>query len=208
MTETVVLRIWPFVTEPPTTASSGAGYRNGELGINASTASGGPSLFQLTDESIGEWTRLVASGAAGGILTTKGDLLTHDGTTDVRQGIGEDLLSPVAKSASSATGWQWRPPTGPIKALVQGDTPYSVAADDGTLLHDNTAAFTTNLPPTATNKGRIIRLKKRSATGGGRDITVTPDGSDTIDGAASFVLNSKDEIIAVQSDGVSDWVII
>lgn len=79
--------------------------------------------------------------------------------------------------------------------------------DDFTLLMNNAAGATVNLPTAVGITGRIYTIKKISATGGGRQVTVDGNGTETIDGSLTVVLNTSDEFIVVQSDG-SNWRII
>ncbi len=66
-------------------------------------------------------------------------------------------------------------------------------------------AFTVTLPPAAEFGQRFIRIKKVDVAG--NDITISPNGDETIDGLLTFVLKEHNEFVAVVSDG-SDWHVI
>lgn len=84
---------------------------------------------------------------AASILTTKGDVLTHNGTTTVRQAIGTDSFIATADS-TTPSGWAWKtPPT--ALTTTKGDlagfstVPARVPAGaDGTIpIYDSTNAL-------------------------------------------------------------------
>ena len=57
--------------------------------------------------------------------------------------------------------------------------------------------------PAASAGPRVVRIKLDDATAGG--VTITPDGSDTIDGSALFVMSTIFASLDLQSDGVGAW---
>ena len=79
--------------------------------------------------------------------------------------------------------------------------------DVKTLLVNNAAAATITLPSAVVIEGREYRVKKISATGGVRTVTIDPDGAETIDGDADFDLVSQYESITFVSDG-ANWYIV
>jgi len=67
-------------------------------------------------------------------------------------------------------------------------------------------AFAVNLPAvTAGNEGAEIIVK--NVTASVNAITITPAGADTIDGAATLVINTARGVARIVSNGVSDWMI-
>ena len=62
-----------------------------------------------------------------------------------------------------------------------------------------------NLLP-ATGSGRVRHVKKIDASA--NTVTVTPDGTDTIDGAANYVLTAQYESVTVQDCAVGTWYVI
>jgi len=82
----------------------------------------------------------------------------------------------------------------------------TVLATDAILLADATSgAVTLTLPAASAVSGRVYNFKKIDSSS--NNVTIARDGSDTIDGATSFVLDSQYEAITLVSNG-SNWFII
>lgn len=74
-------------------------------------------------------------------------------------------------------------------------------------LNPTGGAFAVNLPAIGSfNKGQRIDFKNSSASTNA--ITVTPNGGNTIDGAANLVMNVARQAVALVSDGVGNWEVI
>ena len=95
--------------------------------------------------------------------------------------------------------------------LVTVTASYDLTVGDNqhvkTIIVNNAAAATIALPSAVGIAGREYRVKKVSATGGGRTVTIDPDGAETIDGSADFDLTSQYESITFVSDG-ANWLIV
>ena len=95
--------------------------------------------------------------------------------------------------------------------LVTVTASYDLTVGDNqhvkTIIVNNAAAATIALPSAVGIAGREYRVKKVSATGGGRTVAVDPDGTETIDGDATFDLVSQYESITFVSDG-ANWFIV
>ena len=94
---------------------------------------------------------------------------------------------------------------------VFADSPYSYGVDDFTVEWDATGgASVLNLPAIAAgNLGRVLVVKLDPVDVSGNGVSVTPAGGDTIDGVAgAMVLNIAGDSVMLQSDGVSNWVIL
>lgn len=84
---------------------------------------------------------------------------------------------------------------------------YTATALDHTILCDASgAAFTVTLPPAAQNKGKVLVVKKTDASVNA--VTIAPNGSDTIEGAATVALSARWSSRTVQSDGTATWIIL
>jgi hypothetical protein len=66
-------------------------------------------------------------------------------------------------------------------------------------------AFTANLPTAVGNGGKIFRFKKTDSSTNA--VTVDGSGTETIDGATTFVLNAQYESVTVLSDG-TNWLVV
>jgi phage-related tail fiber protein len=95
--------------------------------------------------------------------------------------------------------------------LVTVTASYDLTTGDNqhvkTIIVNNAAAATIALPSAVGISGREYRVKKVSATGGGRTVTIDPNGAETIDGAADFDLVSQYESITFVSDGANWWIV-
>lgn len=75
------------------------------------------------------------------------------------------------------------------------------------LLIDNTANISINLPDSASlAAGYAVTLKKIS--GASLDITVLPNGSDTIEGQGSLVLNTQYQYYKIMTDQSGVWYVV
>ena len=84
---------------------------------------------------------------------------------------------------------------------------YTADSTDQTILCDATgAAFALTLPATATNKGKILVVKRINS--GANAVTVTADGSDTIEGSGTSALAAQYDSLTLQSDGAGLWIIL
>jgi len=103
-----------------------------------------------------------------GALTTKGDLLTHDGSGHQRLGVGTDGQLLVADSAS-ANGVKWADPSagGGLTSsnFVIGETP------SGTIDGSNTNFTLANTPTAGTERVFVNGVRMRS--GAGNDYTIS-----------------------------------
>ena len=95
-----------------------------------------------------------------------------------------------------------------IVTLDNGDSPYS----GGTLKMWNTylcdatlGAIAFNLPVAHNYEGMVFKIKK--IDGSANAVTITPNGIETIDGAASKVLSTQYEYIEFLSDG-TEWHVL
>lgn len=82
----------------------------------------------------------------------------------------------------------------------------TLTSADYTAIFDCSAASRTCLLPEAsTCKGRVHHVKKKSAS---NTLTIDPDGADTIEGSATLAIGGDGDSVTIQSDGVSNWVVI
>lgn len=88
-------------------------------------------------------------------------------------------------------------------------TPYTMISTDKNkaLVVDTTTARTINMLSAA--NAMYLYIKDKDGTSASNNVTITPDGSETIDGVnASITLNENFGSYTLISDGVSAWYII
>lgn len=97
--------------------------------------------------------------------------------------------------------------SGVLSVSVISSYPYTILTSDAqrVLIIDTSSARTLTLP--AASNAMTVYIK--DGTGSTNAITVTPDGSDTIDGVAStYTMNTPYGVNGFISDGVSAWYVI
>lgn len=110
------------------------------------------------------------------------------------------LLSPVGGSAGGSNIVTVREVTAAGAVTVSATTDYVV------LINKTVGAATTvNLPAGQTGLSFVIKDKKLDANS--HNITITPNGSQTIDGAATLVLNVNGQSTSLVFQG-TDWSIV
>lgn len=83
---------------------------------------------------------------------------------------------------------------------------YTAVSNDYTILANAASnAITVNLPAAAGANGRIYNVKKIDSSANA--VTLDASGTETIDGALTFVLQNQYDSVSVQSDG-TNWYII
>lgn len=95
--------------------------------------------------------------------------------------------------------------------LDEGDSPIAATIGQLVRVDASAGAVVVGLPAIAAgNKGLAIAVKAAVFDSTGSDITVTPNGGNTIDGAATLVLyaNEKLRCVYLVSDGTSNWEVI
>lgn len=78
---------------------------------------------------------------------------------------------------------------------------------DGTYFADTSVVGTVNLPTAVGVGGRIYIIVDETGNATANNITILPNGIETISGAASLVLNTNFSVARLQSNGIN-WFII
>ena len=84
----------------------------------------------------------------------------------------------------------------------------SVEVNDYVLRCVQMSAMTITLPPKNDSKGRVLIIKDALGNANTNNITLDADGSETIDGSATYVINHNKEAITLICDGINGWMII
>src|SRR5690606_24289335 len=84
-------------------------------------------------------------------------------------------------------------------------TSVTLGAGDATVLCNNSSDATVSLPSAATVPGQIFAVKKIGNNA--HTVTLDPNGSETIDGATTYVLYVVGDYVVIQSDG-TNWRVV
>lgn len=170
---------------------------------DAETATPVHAVGPVASEGTGTALMRADATIAMGIVEDPGDILVSDGDTAVALPVGDDRTVLMADSAEPA-GLRW------VKGAIWKMTHRTVDADTTITLEDTIVLFDAAggavscfLPPAVDAEGRSFRIAKLNATGP-PNVTVVPDGADTINGAASVTLVQQYNLVVVFSDG-TQW---
>lgn len=91
-----------------------------------------------------------------------------------------------------------------VTEITSGTT---LGATDNTVVCKNTSAITINLPTVASSScnGRVYTIKKDMSST--NNVTIDAYGSETIDGATTYVLSDLEGSVTIASDG-TEWKIV
>jgi len=169
-TTTIQLRYSSTPGAVPTALS----LSTGELVVN--TADG-----KLYFKDSGGTVKVLSQADQIAPLTTKGDLLVNDGTSNVRLPVGTNTHVLTADS-TQASGVKWAAAAGgasPITISNKTGAYTVVAGDLGTIINCTSGTFTVSLTAAATLGSGFNCWVWNTGTG---VITINPDGTETVDG--------------------------
>ena len=93
----------------------------------------------------------------------------------------------------------------PVKSLTSTDSPYTVNKNDSVILANTTGgSITINLLAAEQMKEKRLIVKKTAAA---NTVTIDPNGSETIDGAATLAWTTQYVSRDIVSDG-SNWFVV
>ncbi len=90
--------------------------------------------------------------------------------------------------------------------IDNGDSPYTLTSEVGHLRCDATAGNITVNLPAATGLGRLVTVKKIDSSA--NTVTVDGDGTETIDGATTYVLTTQYEVLQIIDSAAGVWDVI
>lgn len=96
---------------------------------------------------------------------------------------------------------------GDYAAIDDGDSPYDVTTQRLIGVDTSSAVATVNLPASdSLTPGTIVTVNDEGGNAATNNITIAPDGTDTIDGAASSVAISADNgTVKLYTNGAGAW---
>ena len=142
---------------------------------------------QVGTETI-PWVRVSKAGSNLTDLTTR----NHNDLSNIFGGTTSDYYHFTASQHASLT------------ALTTVSSLTTLNATQGYVLcNAASGAFTLNLPAASTRKRYHLKKIDSSAN----VVTITPNGADTIEGAATYALNTQYKSVTLYSNGTSTWYI-
>ena len=138
------------------------------------------------------------------VLDSRGQALIY-GSGTYRQ-VVEDSLENLIWDELTYSGTGSSGSGGLTNTITHTQSPYTLQTTDGVLLCDVSGGAITIDLLAATAYGAELSIKIKGAAT--NQVTVTPNGSDTIDGGANYILAFGNQSITIVSDLVSYWGII
>lgn len=112
---------------------------------------------------------------------------------------GQDAMSLTQNLATISGGLK-------LHQNIQSGTSYTINSADVWVVMTNPAARAVTLPAASNlQAGQIVHVKDGAATAGTANITISRSGTDTIDGATSYVINQNGGFVAFASNGSNTW---
>jgi hypothetical protein len=202
------------------------GTWNGPVLRNSATKTSNysASLFELVEYSVagGAFTVTLPSpvaGVTGQLLVTKNigssgtplSITTPSGNIDnaatvkVAGGYACDTMV-----SDGANGWLRIAALRPWNFTAVKTSNYVASVGEVVKCDPSGGAFAVTLPPVpTTNTQREIDIIVKNVTSSTTTITITPDGSDTIDGAASATITTAHGVVRLLAlPGGTDWIIV
>lgn len=156
------------------------------------------SFWQKFKQGIETWGLGIRPGGTTGYLGT----LTHTNTTDRTYTLPDksDTFA-MLSDVTSASGFFTRIPV--------ADTNYTITATTPTIVsYTNITAARNVYLPAATASGQLIWIADESGLLSNLlSLTILPNGSDTIEGQASFVLEGQYAAICLEANGSNKWTV-
>ncbi len=106
-----------------------------------------------------------------------------------------------------SAAWAQLGSTTPTLTVATKTTNYTLLSTDDVIFGDTTSGdVTLSLPAASTVTGKIYYIK-RITVADGNEVIIDPDSSETVLGLATLSLFSKEELVAIISDG-ANWQVI
>ena len=193
-----------------TATGTGAPVRAGSPTMSGTPVAPTIDLTGVTDTNI-PYMAGSAAGFADSPLTTDGTDLTDSGaftSTDLTT-TGNTTLGDAAADTLTVNATVYIQAGQNINVTTVNAATYDLLTTDYVLnvTYTVTGPVTSLTLPTAqTVDGRIIHIKDAGGLAGTNSITVDTQGSETIDGNSTYVLNTNHEAISIYSDGTNWYV--
>ena len=118
------------------------------------------------------------------------------------------VLSISDATSSSSTTPNIRPVAAHVRRRAVSSSPDNASVEDHYLGVDSSgAAITVNLPAASDAvSGKVLIVKDEAGNAGSNNITISPDGSEQIDGSASYTISTNYGVVHLISTG-SGWAV-
>ncbi len=153
----------------------------------------------LLCDTLATWiTAGTAVVTRGGVTVTAGQMTAYK--TGMTQDIYDANLDDISDKAEQLDFVN-------ATTVLAAATPYTVLATDDVIdANVTTGVLNLVLPSAADYDGRVLTVQDVAGLAATNNITITPDGAETIDGvAAPLVLDRGNTQISLRSDGVDTW---
>jgi len=126
----------------------------------------------------------------GDTATSNEGTIKYDGIFKGYNGTSWNTLSP---------GWV------DIASIDDTDSPHTLADEYSVVCDATSNVIVVNLPVAASSTGKVYIIKKIDASA--NTVTITPNGVETIEGGATYVLTAQYQVAHVVCDGIEWWVL-
>lgn len=181
--------------------------RGGDFFINSGESSGGFTFpFSIMDDGTAKFTKGLSDSTERATDLDSSIAFYVSGTTDGNN--NAVFVGNVVMSGSLNVGQQVSTNALSVKVRDVGATG-AVEETDYILRCIQTANITITLPPKNESVGRVLIFKDAEANAGSPNnntITIDGNGSDTIDGSATYVISHNREGVHFICDGINGWM--
>lgn len=181
--------------------------RGADFYINSSQNSGDATFpFRIMDDGTARFEKGLEDGSTSSTNLASDISFYVSGTTDGNN--NAVFVGNVVMSGSLNVGQQVSTNALSVKVRDVGATG-AVEETDYILRCIQTANITITLPPKNESVGRVLIFKDAEANAGSPNnntITIDGNGSDTIDGSATYVISHNREGVHFICDGINGWM--
>lgn len=183
----------------------------GSVAITSVNSVSGPTISFVGGSSGFTFSPAGTTVILGSPLTTKGDILTRDGSSGIRLAVGSNGAVLTADS-TTATGLKWAPASGTatdlnVTVIDNSDSPYTLTDANDIVLVDATGGdviITLSDPTVAKIKTYYFKLIATA----GDDMVLDGSGTWDVDGLATQTTNVQFVSITLVPDGSASWWIV
>jgi hypothetical protein len=145
------------------------------------------------------------AGAGSESLTVRANYNAYIHVDGINDAVGIGTITPSASLHVSGTTYT----EGGVKLkLTDVNSNTTLTTDQHVIRCVQTSAITLTLPSRVAASNHVYVIKDALGNAGTSSISITPDGSDTIDGMSSVTINANHGKLTIMCDGINGWMII